>query len=96
MSFLEAGELGVGCLEKWCENYFEEIKEYFDIILPHLQPYLFITNQRVAGISSTNSNDTQINQNNEEKKEEETDDNDRSKQNQAQQSAKVFFFCFVF
>ena len=59
LTHIPAGELAIDVLEKWCDEYFDDIKEYFNVILPNLEPYLLITKETVAGISSNDDEDGQ-------------------------------------
>eukprot|EP01083_Nonionella_stella_P007613 21942_1 len=65
-----AGELAITVLEKWCDEYFDDIKDYLNVIVPNLEPYLWIAKETVAGITAS------ANHNNEE----EEDDEDRGEE----------------
>merc|ERR1712129_87110 len=57
LTHIAAGELAVTVLEKWTEDNFDEIKEYFSICLPNLEPYLWINKESLLGISSNDKDD---------------------------------------
>ena len=92
LTHIPAGELAIDVLEKWCDEHFDDIKEYFNVILPNLEPYLTITKETVAGISS-NDDDDEDNKNefdeDEEKKIMMEDENERKYQYRQNRAANA-------
>merc|ERR1712228_748614 len=57
LTHIAAGELAINVLEKWRDEHFDEIKDYFNLILPNLEPYLLINKESMVAISSNDNDD---------------------------------------
>ena len=57
---IETAELGISILEKWCNEYINDIKGYLPNILKHLRPYLDIIKVENAGIATNIDDDEGI------------------------------------